>query len=112
MSGRRRHQRLAIGSQTNGAVRVLRDAVIERVDHQELVALSQAPAAVGDEMFMELFSGHGCLALQVRVLDSCPVVIGGSVRHRLRVRVTRAGALETEPKGRPLADSSTTPEVA
>jgi hypothetical protein len=61
---------------------------------------------------MELFSGHGCLALQVRVLDSCPVVIAGSVRHRLRVRVTRASALETESKRNPLADSSTTPEVA
>ena len=112
MSGRRGHQRLDIGSQTSGAVRVLRNAVIERVDHQELVALSQTPAAVGDEMFMELFSGHGCLALQVRVLDSCPVVIAGSVRHRLRVRVTRASALETESKRNPLADSSTTPEVA
>ena len=112
MSGRRGHQRLAIGSQTSGAVRVLRDAVIERVDHQELVALSQTPAAVGDEMFMELFSGHGCLALEVRVLASSPVVIAGSVRHRLRVRVTRASALETESKRNPLADSSTTPEVA
>jgi hypothetical protein len=112
MSGRRGHRRLAIGGQTSGAVRVLRDAVIERVEHQELVALSQTPAAVGDEMFMELFSGHGCLALQVRVLDSCPVVIAGSVRHRLRVRVTRASALETESKRNPLADSSTTPEVA
>ena len=112
MSGRRRHQRLAIGSQTSGAVRVLRDAVIERVDHQELVALSQTPAAVGDEMFMELFSGHGCLALQVRVLDSCPVVIAGSVRHRLRVRVTRASALETESTRQPLADSPKAPEVA
>ena len=93
-------------------MRVLRDAVIERVDHQELVALSQTPAAIGDEMFMELFSVHGCLALQVRVVDSCPVVIAGSVRHRVRVAVTKAGALETEPKSRPLGDSSTTPEVA
>ena len=92
-------------------MRVLRDAVIERVDHQELVALSQTPAVIGDEMFLELFSGHGCLALQVRVLNSRPVVIAGSVRHRLRVAVTRAGAPETE-SYRKLADSSTTPEVA
>jgi hypothetical protein len=112
MSGRRGHQRLAIGSQTSGAVRVLRDAVIERVDHQELVALSQTPAAVGDEMFMELFSGHGCLALEVRVLASSPVVIAGSVRHRLRVEVTRAGVLETESNRKPLADAPKTPEVA
>ena len=102
---------MAFGSHTSGAVRVVRDAVIERVDHQELVALTQTPAAIGDEMFLELFSGHGCLALQVRVLDSCPVVIAGSVRHRLRVAVTRAGAPETE-SNRKLADSSTTPEVA
>ena len=112
MSGRRGHQRLAIGSQTSGAVRVLRDAVIERVDHQELVALSQTPAAVGDEMFMELFSGHGCLALEVRVLASSPVVIAGSVRHRLRVEVTRADVLETESRRKPLADTPRTPEVA
>lgn len=112
MSGRRGHQRLAIGGQTSGAVRVLRDAVIERVDHQELVALSQTPAAVGDEMFMELFSGHGCLALQVRVLASSPVVIAGSVRHRLRVEVTRAGVLETDSNRKPLADAPKAPEVA
>ena len=93
-------------------MRVLRDAVIERVDHQELVALSQAPAVIGDEMFMELFSGNGSLALQVRVLASCPVVINGSVRHRLRVAVTRADVLETESSRKPLADSPKTPEVA
>ena len=112
MSGRRGHQRLAIGSHPSGALRVLRDAVIERVDHQELVALSQTAAAIGDELFLELFSGHGCLALQVKVLDSCPVVIAGSVRHRLRVAVTRAGALETESSRKRLADSRTTPDVA
>ena len=93
-------------------MRVLRDAVVERVDDQELVVLSQTPAVIGDEMFLELFSGHGCLALQVRVLDSRPVVIAGSVRHRLRVAVTNAGALETESSRKLPADSPTTPEVA
>ena len=93
-------------------MRVLRDAVIERVDHQELVALSQTPAAIGDEMFMELFSGHGSLALQVRVLGSCPVVIAGSVRHRLRVAVTSAGALEPASNRKLPADSPKAPEVA
>lgn len=93
-------------------MRVLRDAVIERVDDHELVVLSQTPALIADEMFLELLSGHGRLALQVRVLESRPVVIAGSVRHRLRVAVTSAGALETDSNRKLPADSPTTPEVA
>ena len=112
MSGRRGHQRLTIGSPTSGAVRVLRDVVIERVEREELVAVSQTPAVIGEEMFLELFSGNGCIALQVRVLDSRPVLIGGSMRHRLRVVVLTVGDLAAQSNRELLADSPTTPEVA
>ena len=92
MSGRRGHQRLAIGSPAGGGLRVLRDVVIELVNHQELVLISQTPAVAGEEMSLELFSGSGCVALKVAVLDSQPIVIAGSMRHRLRVAVKTVGA--------------------
>jgi hypothetical protein len=112
MSGRRGHQRLTISGPTNGAVRVLRDVVIERMRHHELVTISQTPAAIGEEMFMELFSGNGCVALKVRVLDSRPVVISGSMRHRLRLLMVTAGVPVTPSDRGPLAESPTTPENA
>jgi hypothetical protein len=112
MSGRRGHHRLTIGSPTSGAVRVRRDVVIERMEGQELVAVSQTPAVVGEEMFLELFSGSDRIALKVRVLDSRPAVIAGSMRHRLRVVVMTVGALATQTNREPLADSPTTPENA
>jgi hypothetical protein len=112
MSGRRGHQRLTIGSAADGAVRVLRDVVIDRMDHEELVVVSQTPAVIGEDMSLELFSGSGCVALKVRVLDSRPVVVGGSMRHRLRVVVTTAGAQVTPSSGKPLGDPPTTSEIA
>ena len=112
MSGRRGHQRLALGSPTTGALRVLRDVVIERMEHQELVVISQAPTVIGEEMSLELFSGRGCIALRVRVLDSRPVVIAGSMRHRLRVMVMTVVPQEVRSNLESLEDSPTRPESA
>src|SRR4029450_8386329 len=126
MSGRRGHHRLTVGSPTSGAVRVRRDVVIEGMEGQELVAVSQTPAVVGEEMFLELFSGSDRIALKGRVLDSRPAVMGGArrrtratrltvlatrppwmpvrFRHRRRVVVMPVGALATQPNREPLAD--------
>lgn len=90
-------------------MRVLRGVVIERMEHRELVAISQTPAVVGEEMLLELFSGNGSIALKVRVLDSRPLVISGSMRHRLRLLMMTADVLATPSHRGPLADSLTTP---
>ena len=89
-----------------------RDVVIERMDHEELVVISQGPAVIGEEMSLELFSPSGCIALKVRVLDSRPVVIAGSMQHRLRVVVMKQGAQETQSNRGSLADTPTRPEIA
>lgn len=93
-------------------MRVLRDVAIEGIEHRELVAISQTPGVIDEEMVLELFSGNGCIALQVRVLESRPVVIAGSMRHRLRVMVMTASALATSSKREPLADSPSKLEIA
>ena len=112
MSGRRGHQRLTLGSPTTGALRVLRDVVIERMEHQELVVISQAPTVIGEEMSLELFSGRGCIALRVRVLDSRPVVITGSMRHRLRLMVMTVAPQEVRSNRESQGDSPTGPEAS
>ena len=112
MSGRRGHQRSTIGSPGSGAVRVLRDVVIERMDHEELVVISQTPAVTGEEMSLQLFSPSGNIAMTVRVLDSRPVVIAGSMRHRLRVMVMTVVPPEVRSNRESLEDSPTRPESA
>ena len=112
MSGRRGHQRLSIGTSSSGTVRVLRDVTVERMNDEELVVISQAPAATGEGMSLELFSRRGCVALTVRVVDSRPVVIDKSIRHRLRVAVETVGEWNTNSDGQSLADSPTTPDNA
>jgi hypothetical protein len=111
MSGRRAHQRLSIGS-VSAVVRVTRDVAIDRMDHQELVVISQAAAVIGEEMSLELFGGRGSIALKVRVLASQPVVIGGSLRHRLRVVVMTTGPQDLPSNRESLAASPAKPEIA
>ena len=110
MSGRRGHRRLSIGAPSSGAVRVMRDVVIERMEREELVVISQAPAVTGEGLSLELFSRSGCVELKVTVLDSRPQVIDGSMRHRLRVVVTTVGE-DTISNGQSVADSPTTLDI-
>jgi hypothetical protein len=88
----------------------MRDVVVERMDHEELVVISQAPAVTGEGLSLELFSESGWVALKVTVLDSRPQVIDGSMRHRLRVVVTTVGE-DTISNGQSLADSPTTLDI-
>ena len=94
-------------------MRVLRDVVIERMEHQELVVISQAPAVIGEEMSLELFSGErlhrteGESARQParrdRRIDAASSASGGDdawVRRKLSRTASRS------------ADSPTRPETA
>jgi hypothetical protein len=85
MSGRRNHQRVNIGYRAEGQVRVVRNVTIERMDDEELVVISPTAAIEGEQMLLELFSGDRRFALTITVRNSRPVLIGGSMRHRLRV---------------------------
>jgi hypothetical protein len=76
-----------------GAVRVLRDVVIDRTSQDELMAVGQAPGVVGETMTLDLMGGGVALRLKVSVLESRPVIINGSVRHRLRLALVAPAAL-------------------
>jgi len=90
MSGRRSHPRFAAASAWSGAVKVLREAVIERIDHDAVLAVCQVPCVVGEEMTLDLLGGGATVAVTVKVLESHPVIVAGSVRHRVRLAVMTA----------------------
>lgn len=93
MSGRRSHPRFAVAIPWNGAMRVLRDVVIDRTGRDELLAVSHVPAITGEDMSLDLISAGRNLALKVKVLESRPVMVEGAVRHRIRLAVTDLRAL-------------------
>ena len=66
-------------------MRVLRDVVIHRTNGEELQAVSNVPAVAGEEMTLDLMGAGATLGLKVRVIDSRPMMVEGSVRHRIRL---------------------------
>jgi hypothetical protein len=85
MSGRRSHPRFAVATPWNGAIRILRDVVVNRTGDDELLAVSNAAAVVGEVLSLELMGAGQTAMVKVRVLDSRPVIIDGTVRHRVRL---------------------------
>lgn len=73
-------------------MRVLRDVIIDQTSADELLAVSQAPGVLGEDMVLDLFGGGVGMRLAVRVLESRPVIIEGAVRHRLRLAIVRPAA--------------------
>ncbi len=68
-------------------MRVLRDVVIHRTEANELQAFSHVPAVAGEEMTLDLMGAGETVGLRVKVVDSRPVMVEGSVRHRIRLLV-------------------------
>ena len=107
MSGRRSHPRFAVATPWDGAMRVLRDVVVDRVDTHELLAVSQAPAVAGEEMSLDLVGGGTALELRVRVIESRPVIVNGAVRHRIRLAVLQP-AMEVQLPDAPVVNATRT----
>jgi hypothetical protein len=92
MSGRRSHPRFAVANPWSGAIRILRDVVIDRTERDELLAVSNAAAVVGEMLSLDLIGGGQNVAIKVRVIDSRPVIIDGTVRHRVRLALPEVEA--------------------
>jgi hypothetical protein len=56
-----------------------------------MMAVSQAPGVLGETMTLDLMGGGMTMGLRVRVLESRPVIVAGSVRHRLRLGLLGSG---------------------
>lgn len=105
MSGRRSHPRFAVASPWEGSLRVLKDVVVQRTEREELLAISHTAGVLGEEMTLDLLGSGKTLALRVHVIESRPVIIEGTVRHRLRLRMVSVSADEGLP-ARPVGVSA------
>jgi hypothetical protein len=109
MSGRRSHPRFAVTNPWVGAIKVLRDVVVSRIERDELLAVSNVAAIVGETLSLDLIGDGQAVALKVRVMDSRPVIVDGAVRHRVRLMPldleTGAGATERTTPERPAIHS-------
>ena len=71
----------------------MHDVIVERVDNGELIAVSRKPGVFGEPVVMEFPAAEMTTAdVHARIADSQPVVINGTVRHRLRLQTTGGAA--------------------
>lgn len=68
-------------------MRVLRDVILHRNGPEELLAVSQTPGLVGEEMTLDVIGGGLSIGLRVKVADSRPLMVDGAVRHRIRLEL-------------------------
>ena len=101
MAGRRSHPRFAVSTPWDGSMRVLKDVVIHRTDTEELLAVSRTAGITGEEMTLDVMGAGESLGLRVRVVESRPVIVDGSVCHRVRL------ALLTDEESTAVSDPST-----
>ena len=103
MAGRRSHPRFAVASPWDGSMRVLKDVVVHRTDSDELLAVGRTAGIVGEEMTLDVMGAGATVGLRVRVLESRPVIVDGSVCHRMRLAVLNAetaiGTVDVGPTG-------------
>ena len=78
-------------------MRVLRDVVINRADGNEVHAVSQVPAVVGEEMTLDVMGAGAVMALRVKVIESKPLMVQGVVRHQVKLAMVGSVA-ETQPR--------------
>lgn len=93
--GRRGHARFTIGRSARGELRVLRDVIVQHVDENEFLVIGREAAATGAVLTLEIAELDAGAPIGVRVLESYPVAVDGTMRHRLRlqrIRPVREGA--------------------
>ena len=86
MFGRRSYARFSIEPSGHGVLRVLRDVIVQEVGNDELIVIGREAAVVGESMTLELATGGASPARSVQVIESRPLIVDGSVRHRLRLQ--------------------------
>ena len=90
MLGRRSYERFSLVPPVEGTLRIFQDVILNRGEDGELVAYGREPGIVGELLAVDDAQSHGSASLVVRVVESRPVIVQGSVRHRLRLKPAEA----------------------
>jgi hypothetical protein len=68
-------------------MKVLRDVIVQQDAKGTLVVIGQAPGVIGEILTLDLAGGGHVVTCRVKVEESRPVILEGSVRHRVRLQV-------------------------
>lgn len=88
MFGRRSHQRFTISDSTTGRLRILRDVLVEQIRNDQLTVISRTAGVIDQTLTLQTAGSAGD-PLPVRIRESRPAVLDGTVRHRLSLDVMR-----------------------
>lgn len=92
MFGRRGYERQVFPDGTKGIMRVLHDVVVQPANHDTWLAVSREAGVVGEVLTLDRNVHHCTSSLRVRVANSQPVIVNGSVRHRMRLERLSGGS--------------------
>jgi hypothetical protein len=98
MSGRRGNCRYGVMN-ADATVRILREVTVQNGVEGEFVAISVEPAASGDVFTLERIASQSKISSRVRVIESRPAVVNGSVRYRLRLKLIAEASAGDDLKG-------------
>jgi hypothetical protein len=97
MSGRRGQHRYGV-TNADGSLRTVRDVTIRGGSENEFVAISEEPAAAGEILTLERVVEGKPVVSRVVVIDSRLVMVRGSVRYRLRLKVSELAERQDDPE--------------
>jgi hypothetical protein len=87
VAGRRFYSRFLSLLPRTGLIRISRDVTVHLNDSGELAIVTDAPGVANEELTLAVVSSAGELDLRVRVRDSIPEIVGGVLRHRVRLEL-------------------------
>ncbi len=90
MLGRRSHPRCVIPASLEGVLSVSRDVVVRAPDTREITVVSREAGVPGERGQLTLTAVNAG-SVPVRVSTSRPVVIDGSIRHVLELKLVVNG---------------------
>ena len=89
MRGTRRDPRFVLSVPWEGSLRVPGDVIVERYSGEEVWVVSTTPAHVDELLTLDLTGPGPPVTMNVRVVESAPVLYDGVVRHGLRLTIVR-----------------------
>jgi hypothetical protein len=90
MSDRRRANRFVVPEASEGAIRIMQDVYVEQISQGLFAVVGDTPLAGGGDLLLELPRGIGeRVVMNVEVIDSHTVMVGGESRHRTVLRAVQ-----------------------
>jgi hypothetical protein len=98
MRGKRRDPRYTLSVPWSASLRVPGDVTVQRVSGDDVWVLSVSPARVDEVLTLDLSGVGPEVRLRVRVVESKPVLVDGTIRHGLRLQIVSRLGGESERK--------------